>query len=144
MLGVSRLPPWVDQALETFEPVFSDSRNVTSFDGFVSAVILTESKWTVSELARGISRPDEGAKSGRAYRYFLAGAEWSATDLAQDHTDYAFDQLDVSAGDEVLLHVDDTHVGKTGDATDGVAELYNPAEEWSPSARRARHRRPHG
>lgn len=58
MLGISRLPPWVDQALETFEPVFSDIRNVTSFDRFVSAVILTESKWTVSELARGISRPD--------------------------------------------------------------------------------------
>jgi SRSO17 transposase len=128
MLGVSRLPPWVDQALETFEPVFSDSRNVTSFNGFVSAVIMSESKWTVSELARGISRPDEGAKSGRAYRYFLGEADWSATDLAQDHADYAFDQLDVGAGDEVLLHVDDTHVGKTGDATDGVAELYNPAE----------------
>jgi SRSO17 transposase len=28
----------------------------------------------------------------------------------------------------VLLHVDDTYVGKTVDATDGVAELYNPAE----------------
>jgi hypothetical protein len=41
----------------------------------VSAVILTESKWTVSELARGISRPDEGAKSGRAYRYFLGDAD---------------------------------------------------------------------
>ncbi|WP_435080052.1 IS701 family transposase [Halococcus sp. AFM35] len=128
MLGVSRLPPWADQALATFEPVFSDSRNIDSFDGFVSAVIMTESKWTVSELARGISRPDEGAKSGRAYRYFLGRADWSATDLAQDHADYAFDQLDVGAGDEVLLHVDDTHVGKTGDATDGVAELYNPAE----------------
>jgi SRSO17 transposase len=128
MLGVSRLPPWVDQALETFEPVFSDSRNVTSFDEFVSAVILTESKWTVSELARGISRPDEGAKSGRTYRYFLGDADWSATVLAQYLADYAFDQLDVCAGDEILLHVDDTHVGKTGDATDGVAELYNPAE----------------
>jgi SRSO17 transposase len=129
MLSVSRLPPWVDQALATFEPVFSDSRNVDSFDEFVSAVIMTESKWTVSELARGISRPDEGAKSGRAYRYFLNEADWSATDLAQDHADYAFDQLDVGAGDDVLLHVDDTHVGKTGDATDGVAELYDPVAQ---------------
>jgi SRSO17 transposase len=94
----------------------------------VSAVILTEAKWTVSELARGISRPDEGAKSGRTYRYFLGEADWSATVLAQYLADYAFDQLNVGAGDEVLLHVDDTHVGKTGDATDGVAELYNPAE----------------
>jgi SRSO17 transposase len=109
-----------------FEPVFSDSRNIDSFDGFVSAVIMTESKWTVNELSRGISRPNEGAKSDRAYRYFLNRADWSATDLAQDHADYAFDQLNVGADDEVLLHVDDTHIGKTGDATDGVAELYNP------------------
>jgi hypothetical protein len=106
VLGVSCLPLWVDQALATFEPIFSDSRNVDSFDGFVSAVIMTESKWTVSELSRGISRPDEGAKSGRAYRYFLDGADWSATDLAQDHADYAFDQLNVGTDDEIFLHVD--------------------------------------
>jgi SRSO17 transposase len=127
VLGVSRLPPWVKKALATFEPLFSDSRNVDSFIAFVSVVIMTEAQWTVSELVRGISRPDEDAKSGSAYRYFLGEADWSATALAQYLADYAFDQLDVGAGDEVLLHVDDTHVGKTGDATDGVAELYNPA-----------------
>jgi hypothetical protein len=48
--------------------------------------------------------------------------------LAQHTAAYVFDQLDVGKSDEILLHVDDTHVGKTGDATDGVAELYNPAE----------------
>ncbi|HET7323427.1 MAG TPA: transposase [Halococcus sp.] len=129
MLGVSRLPPWVEEALATFEPLFSDERNVTSFMLFVSAVIMTESKHTVSELVRGISRPDEDAKSGRAYRYFLGAADWSATALAQRHAEYAFEQLGVGAGDEVLLHIDDTFVGKTGDATDGVAELYNPVEQ---------------
>jgi hypothetical protein len=36
----------VKQALEAFEPVFSDSRNVDSFIAVVSAVILTEAKWT--------------------------------------------------------------------------------------------------
>jgi hypothetical protein len=68
------------------------------------------------------------AKSDRTYRYFLGGADWSATDLAQHHAEYVFEQLDIGAGDEILLHVDDTFVPKTGDATDGVAELYNPAE----------------
>jgi SRSO17 transposase len=126
MLGISRLPPWVAQALATFEPVFSDRRNVTSFVAFVSVVILTESRHTVSELARGISRPDADAKSGRAYRYFLGDAAWSAIDLAQHQAAYIFDQLDVGAGDEILLYIDDTHISKTGDATDGVARLYNP------------------
>ncbi|WP_435080054.1 IS701 family transposase [Halococcus sp. AFM35] len=128
MLGVSRLPPWVAQALASFESVFSDRRNVTSFVAFVSAVIKTESRHTVSELARGISRPDADAKSSRTYRYFLGDAVWSAIDLAQHQAAYIFDQLDVGAGDEILLHIDDTHVSKTGDATDGVARLYNPVK----------------
>src|SRR5699024_10043082 len=98
MLGVSRLPPWVKEALATFEPLFSDDRNVTSFMLFVSAVVMTESKHTVSELVRGISRPDEDAKSDRAYRYFLDRADWSATALARRHAEYAFDQLGVGAG----------------------------------------------
>ncbi|EMA48689.1 transposase, IS4 [Halococcus thailandensis JCM 13552] len=114
--------------MASFESVFSDRRNVTSFVAFVSAVIKTESRHTVSELARGISRPDADAKSGRTYRYFLGDAVWSAIDLAQHQAAYIFDQLDVGAGDEILLHIDDTHVSKTGDATDGVARLYNPVK----------------
>ena len=98
MLGVTHLPPWVEEALAAFEPLFSDSRNVTSFVAFVSAVIMTEAKWTVSELARGISRPD--AKSDRAYRYFLGEADWSATDLAHHQAAFAFEQLEVGVGDE--------------------------------------------
>ena len=88
--------------------------------------MLAEAQRTVSGLTRGISRPD--AKSDRTYRYFLGGADWSAIDLAHHVAAFVFDQLDVGAGDEVLVHVDDTFIGKTGDATDGVAELYNPAE----------------
>lgn len=88
--------------------------------------MLAGAQWTVSGLTRGISRPD--AKSDRTYRYFLSGADWSATDLAHHAAAFVFDQLDVGAGDEVLVHVDDTFIGKTGDATDGVAELYDPAE----------------
>ena len=42
-----------------FESAFSDTRNVESFKQLVSALILAEIQWTVSELARGISRPDE-------------------------------------------------------------------------------------
>jgi hypothetical protein len=126
VLGVTRLPPWFEQAFATFEPVFSDSRNVDSFKALVSALILAEAQWTVSGLARGISRPDVDAKSRRAYDYFFGRANWSATDLAQYHAEYVFDQLQVGAGDEVLLHIDDTFAAKTGDATDGVARLYNP------------------
>jgi hypothetical protein len=126
VLGVTRLPPWFDHALSTFEPAFSDSRNVDSFNHLVSALILAERQWTVSGLSRGISRPNGNAKSRRAYDYFLGGADWSATDLAQCHAEYVFEQLEVGVGDDVLLHIDDTFVGKTGDATDGVARLYNP------------------
>ena len=54
---------------EMFELAFSDMRNVESFKQLVSALILAEIQWTVSELARGISRPDEDAKSCRAYNY---------------------------------------------------------------------------
>lgn len=89
---------------------------------------MANGQWTVSELTRGISRPHRDAKSDRTYRYFLGGADWSAIDLAQQQAAYVFEQLNVGAGDELLLHIDDTFVGKTGDATDGVAELYNPAE----------------
>ena len=71
MLGVTRLPPWFEQTFATFEPVFSDSRNVDSFKALVSALILAEAQWTVSGLVRGISRPDVDAKSRRAYDYFL-------------------------------------------------------------------------
>jgi SRSO17 transposase len=46
---------------------------------------------------------------------------------SQYHAEYVFEQLQVGAGDDVLHHVDDTFAGKTGDATDGVAELYNSA-----------------
>ena len=128
MLGFTRLPPWFERAFRRFEPVFSDSRNFESFTALASAVIMAHTQWTVSELARGVSRPAGDAKSGRAYRYFLGGADWSATDLAHQQAAYLFEQLDVGADDDVLLHIDDTFVGKTGDATDGVAELYNPAE----------------
>nr|WP_273838676.1 transposase [Halococcus sp. PRR34] len=88
--------------------------------------MLAEAQWTVGELSRGISRPDADAKSRRAYDYFFGGADWSATNLAQCHAEYVFDQLQVGAGDDVLLHIDDTFAPKTGDATDGVARLYNP------------------
>ena len=128
MLGVTRLPPWFEQALSAFEPAFSDSRNADSLKHLVSALILAETQWTVSGLSQGISRPDGNAKSRRAYDYFFEGADWSATDLAQLHAEYVFDQLQVGAGDDVLLHIDDTFAGKTGDATDGVARLYNPVE----------------
>ena len=124
MFGLTRLPPWFDSVFARFESVFSDSRNVDSFTALVSALILAETQWTVSELTRGISRSD--AKSARAYRYFLSGADWSATTLAQQAAAFVFDQLDVGAGDDILLHIDDTFVPKTGDATDGVARLYNP------------------
>ena len=126
MLGVTRLPPWFKQAFSTFEPAFSDSRNADSFKHLVSALILAETQWTVSGLSQGISRPDGNAKSRRAYDYFFEGADWSATDLAQYHAEYVFDQLQVGANDDILLHIDDTFAGKTGDATDGVARLYNP------------------
>jgi hypothetical protein len=126
VLGVTRLPPWFEQAFAAFEPVFSDSRNVDSFKHLVSTLILGEAQWTVSELSRGISRPDGNAKSRRAYGYFFGGADWSPTNLAQYHAEYVFNQLQVGAGDDVLLHIDDTFVPKTGDATDGVARLYNP------------------
>ena len=126
MLGVTRLPPWFEQAFAAFEAVFSDSRNVDSFKHLVSALILSEAQWTVCGLSRGISRPDADAKSRRAYDYFFGNADWSATDLAQYHAEYVFDQLQIGAGDDVLLHIDDTFVPKTGDATDGVARLYNP------------------
>ena len=126
MLGVTHLPPWFEQALSTFEPAFSDSRNADSFKHLVSALILAETQWTVSGLARGISRSDGNAKSRRAYDYFFGGADWSAANLAQYHAEYVFGQLQVGTGDDVLLHVDDTFAGKTGDATDGVVRLYNP------------------
>jgi hypothetical protein len=126
VLGVTRLPPWFEQAFAAFEQVFSDSRNADSFKHLVSTLILGEAQWTVSGLARGISRPDADAKSRRAYDYFFSGADWSPTDLAHYHAEYVFDQLQVDAGDDVLLHIDDTFIPKTGDATDGVARLYNP------------------
>jgi SRSO17 transposase len=125
VLGLTRLPPWFEQAFEQFTSVFSDSRNVTSFTSFTSAVILSHSKWTVDGLSQGISRSD--AKSPRTYRYFLGEANWNATDLAHRQAEFFFDELDVGSDDEILFHVDDTFAGKTGDATDGVAELYNSA-----------------
>ncbi|WP_273836228.1 transposase [Halococcus sp. PRR34] len=126
MLGVTRLPPWFEQAFAAFEPVFTDSRNADSFKHLASTLILGEAQSTVSELSRGISRPAGSAKSRRAYDYFFSGADWSSADLAQYHAEYVFDQLQIGAGDDVLLHIDDTFVPKTGDATDGVARLYNP------------------
>ena len=104
VLGLTRLPPWFEQVFARFESVFSDGRNVASFTALTSAVILAEVQWTVSSLTRGISRPD--AKSDRTYRYFLGGADWSATDLAQHHAAFVFKQLEVGVGDEILLHVD--------------------------------------
>lgn len=98
MIGVTGFPPWVEQALASFESVFSDSRNVTSSEDFVSTIIMAEDQWTVSEFSRGVSRPDEDAKTDGAYRYFLGKADWSATDLAQYHADYVFDQLQIGAG----------------------------------------------
>jgi hypothetical protein len=128
VLGVTRFPPWFEQAFATFEPAFSDSRNADSLKHLVSTLIHGETQWTVSGLSQGISRPDGNAKSRRAYDYFFSGADWSTTDLVQYHAEYVFDHLQVGPGDDVLLHIDDTFVPKTGDATDGVARLYNPVE----------------
>ncbi|WP_227377765.1 hypothetical protein [Haladaptatus halobius] len=75
MLGVTRLPPWFEQSLSTFEAAFSDSRNADSFKHLVSALILAETQRTVSGLSRGISRPDGSAKSRKAYDYFVGGAD---------------------------------------------------------------------
>lgn len=131
MLGVSRLPPWFRQTIATFVSMFTDSRNVPSFEALVSSLILAESQWTVRGLARGITRPD--AKSGSAYNYFVSEADWSAPLLAHHLADYMFEQLHIGEGGHITLFIDDTFVPKTGDATDGVARLYNPAmgkREW--------------
>jgi len=139
VLGVTRLPPWFDHALSTFEPAFSDSRNVDSFNHLVSALILAERQWTVSGLSRGISRPNGNAKSRRAYDYFLGGADWSTTDVAQCHAEYVFEQLEVGAGDDVLLHIDDTFVDKTGDATGWRRPVVQSRRRRDRARQQARH-----
>jgi hypothetical protein len=133
VFGVTRIPPQYRDALTEFEGAFTDERNFTSFLPFTSALINAESQWSVAALTRGISHPD--AKSREAYDYFLGDAAWSMSRLAQLLVDYALTQLDVGEGDHILLLIDDTFVGKDedGDATDGVAKLYNPAtgqKEW--------------
>ena len=56
MLGVSRLPPWVDQALATFEPVFSDSRNVPSGETLLTAIKDLEPDEITEMINRGAAR----------------------------------------------------------------------------------------
>lgn len=131
MFGVTRIPPRYRRELATFDSAFLDERNRTSFRPFVSALILAEDQWSVSALSRGISHPD--AKSREAYKHFLGDANWSSQALAQQLVEYTLAEHEPE--NHLLLHIDDTFVGKDerGNATDGVAELYNPAtgeKEW--------------
>lgn len=131
MLGVSYHPSRFRRGLDAFTDVFTDCRNVDSFESLVSALIVAESNWTVTSLSGRISRGD--AKSRRAYNDFLGTANWSIDRLAQQLVDYVCEERDIGNGEEVLLHVDDTFVPKTGDATDGVGRFRNPCTgeiEW--------------
>jgi len=131
MFGVTQIPPEYHHALDEFDGVFHDDRNRSSFRSLVSALIHSESQWTIAGLSRGISQPD--AKCRKAYDYFLNHADWSAQALAQQLIEYALEQQRVGPEDHLLIHTDDTHVGKSGNATDGVADLHNPAtgeREW--------------
>lgn len=131
MFGVTRIPPRYRRALSAFDTAFWDERNRTSFRSLVSALILAESRCSLAHLSRGISHPD--AKSREAYEHFLLNATWSSQALAQHLLDYTLSQHDTP--DHLFVHIDDTFVPKDsrGNATDGVAELHNPAtgdEEW--------------
>lgn len=131
MLGVSSHPSRFRRALDAFTDIFTDSRNVDSFESLVSALIVAESNWTVTSLSGRISRGD--AKSRRAYNDFLGTANWSVDRLAQQLVDYVCEERDIDDGEELLLHVDDTFVAKTGDATDGIGRFRNPCTgeiEW--------------
>jgi hypothetical protein len=131
MLGVSYLPSHIHRGMTAFASVFTDSRNVESFEALVSALIMVEANWTITNLTDEISRAD--AKSRRAYDDFLGTANWSIECLAQQLVEYFCDELGIDAGDECLLHIDDTFVAKTGDATDGVGRFRNPCTgeiEW--------------
>lgn len=131
MFGVTRIPPRFRRSLAAFYTVFRDIRNQTSFRLLTSALILAEGQWSISHLSRGISHPD--AKSREAYEQFLLSANWSSQALAQQILEYILAQR--KTPDHLFVHIDDTFVPKDsrGNATDGVAELHNPAtgqEEW--------------
>lgn len=83
-----------------------------------------------NELSRGISRD---AKSRRAYDGFLGTANWSIDRLAQQLVEYFCEEGNIGNEDDCLVHIDDTFVPKTGDATDGVGRFRNPCTgdlEW--------------
>lgn len=131
MFGVTRIPPRFRRALAAFNTVFGDTRNLASFRSLTSALILAEGRWSIRHLARGISLSD--AKSREAYEQFLLYATWSSQALAQQILEYILAQR--KSTDHLFVHIDDTFVPKDsrGNATDGVAELHNPAtgdEEW--------------
>lgn len=131
MFGVTRIPPRYRRALSAFATAFWDERNRTSFRSLVSALILAEARFSLACLSRGISHPD--AKSREAYEHFLLNATWSSQALAQHILDYTLSHHDEP--EHLFVHIDDTFVPKDprGNATDGVAELHNPAtgeEEW--------------
>jgi SRSO17 transposase len=131
MLGVSYLPSHIHRGVTAIAAVFTDSRNVESFEALVSALIVAEANWTITGLTSEISR--QHAKSRRAYDDFLGTANWPLDRLAQQLVEYFCEECDIGDGDELLLHIDDTFVAKTGDATDGVGRFRNPCTgkiEW--------------
>jgi hypothetical protein len=124
MLSVTRVPAKYRFAFSKFERTFRESRNYTSFTHMASALITAQSAWAITALSRRISRPDE--KSRRSYDHFFTNSSWQPSDLAFALVSYLFARLQIEAGDDICLHIDDTFARKFGDATDGVANFRNP------------------
>lgn len=92
-----------------------------SFTQLTGAVITMEKSRTVRRLHKTIS----GGKSRTAYEYFFNEAKWDEDAVAQRKAYLFFKEAGLSAGDKLLLVIDDTFVEKKGGKTDGVGKFFD-------------------
>jgi hypothetical protein len=123
MLKVVGVPAKLNPVFEEFKDEFTKP-SYQSFTQLTGAIITKEKSRTVTRLQKSIS----GGKSRTAYEYFFIEAKWDEDAVAQRKADLFFKEAELSAGDKLLLVIDDTYVEKKGDKTDGVGKFFDHAK----------------
>jgi hypothetical protein len=123
MLKVVGVPAKLNPVFKEFRGEFTKP-SYKSFTQLTGAIITKEKSRTVTRLHKSIS----GGKSRSAYEYFFIEAKWDEDAVAQRKADLFFKEAELSAGDKLLLVIDDTYVEKKGDKTDGVGKFFDHAK----------------
>lgn len=123
MLKVTGVPAKLKPVFAEFRDEFTKP-SYESFTQLAGAVITQEKSRTVRRLHKGVS----GGKSRTAYEYFFKEAKWDEDAVSHRKAELFYRESGLTAGDKLLLVIDDTFREKKGDKTEGVGKFFDHAK----------------